>query len=94
MYVHVLSFTYFCGQITKQIYHNLFRTLLLGTKAKTMLAKQPCCIQKKKKKKKKKYIDYVERWPFMVIFSSPGQSPGRAIALPPRVGVHIYVKFF
>ena len=27
------------------IHHNLFITLLLGSKAKTMLANQPCCIE-------------------------------------------------
>ena len=41
-----------------------FITLLLVSKAKTMLAKQSCCIQTKL------YIciDYIEKWPFMVIF--------------------------
>ena len=38
----------FCGEIRKiSTHHNLFITLLLGSKVKTVLTKQPRCIQTK-----------------------------------------------
>ena len=40
--------------ICNNIHQNIFVTLLIGSKAKSVLAKQLCCIQTKKKKKKKK----------------------------------------
>ena len=43
------------------MHHNLFITLLLGSKAETMLVKQGCYIQTK-------MLDYIEKWPYMVIF--------------------------
>ena len=59
---HLNSLQSLPHNLNKSIWlHYIFIPLLLGSKAKTVPAKQKSCIQQK-------CMDYIEKWPFMVIF--------------------------